>query len=66
MIYQGYKPRPCVKCGDIGKHRHHADYNKLFDFVWLCDACHRMEYQKDIENRLNENHQCSTAPTTSF
>src|SRR3990167_8280290 len=38
-------PEPCRDCGKMGKHRHHPDYNKPFEIVWLCSACHRREHQ---------------------
>jgi hypothetical protein len=28
-----------------GKHRHHPDYDKPFEIVWLCSSCHRREHQ---------------------
>src|SRR3990167_4835838 len=33
-------PQPCANCGKIGKHRHHNDYTKPEDVVWLCFKCH--------------------------
>jgi len=37
-------PEPC-ECGEPGKHRHHRDYTKPFEIVWLCTKCHRREHQ---------------------
>src|SRR3990167_4752090 len=27
-------PKPCIKCGKKGKHRHHPDYDKPLEIVW--------------------------------
>lgn len=32
---------PCVICGDIPTHRHHPDYNKPFDIIYLCPLHHK-------------------------
>src|SRR5688572_6263292 len=37
-------PEPC-KCGAMGQHRHHPDYSKPLEIVWLCAPCHRREHQ---------------------
>ena len=37
---------PCIRCGDIGKHRHHPDYKKPFDIEWVCERCHRHTFPK--------------------
>ena len=34
-------PEPCAICGSAGKHRHHPDYSKPLDIVWLCAGCHQ-------------------------
>jgi hypothetical protein len=33
--------QPCVKCGAINSHGHHADYAKPLEVVWLCPVHHR-------------------------
>ena len=38
-------PEPCVICGVMGEHRHHPDYTKPFDVVWVCSPCHRKLHQ---------------------
>ena len=38
-------PEPCVLCGCAGQHRHHPDYTKPFEIVWVCSACHRKLHQ---------------------
>ena len=38
-------PAPCAVCGGQGEHRHHNDYSKPEDVVWLCAPCHRRHHQ---------------------
>lgn len=32
--------RPCEKCGAPSDHKHHEDYDRPLDVVWLCRKCH--------------------------
>ena len=42
------EPEPCAVCGGTGKHRHHRDYSKPEQIVWLCAGCHRRTHQEGI------------------
>ena len=44
-------PEPCVLCGKRGEHRHHPDYNRPFDIVWLCESCHHKLHPKNRKVR---------------
>lgn len=33
-------PAPCERCGAKADHKHHEDYAKPLDIVWLCRRCH--------------------------
>jgi hypothetical protein len=36
------KPRPCFNCGGFKNlEKHHKDYNKPLDVLWVCRQCHR-------------------------
>lgn len=39
------EPQPCVECGAPGQHRHHPDYDKPLEIVWMCAPCHRRVHQ---------------------
>ena len=41
-------PEPCADCGNPGEHRHHDDYGKPEDVVWLCAPCHRRRHQLGV------------------
>lgn len=34
-------PQPCEQCGRPGRQRHHSDYSKPEQIVWLCVSCHK-------------------------
>lgn len=40
-------PEPCVICGEEGEHRHHPDYNKPLEIVWLCESCHHKLHKRN-------------------
>src|SRR5664280_2931354 len=44
-------PEPCAICGAPGKHRHHPDYRKPFDIVWLCESCHHKLHPRNKKVR---------------
>lgn len=41
--------QPCAKCGSEDSQRHHEDYSKPLDVVWLCRACHIAHHKNAIE-----------------
>lgn len=44
-------PEPCADCGKPGRHRHHEDYSRPEDVVWLCPSCHRRRHPRKIRIR---------------
>lgn len=43
------KPLTCQHCGKFKKlQKHHADYSKPLDVIWLCTACHGVAHRKPI------------------
>ena len=38
----------CQRCGKVPKllHRHHPDYSKPLEILWLCPACHGLVHRK--------------------
>ena len=38
----------CQRCGVVPKilHRHHPDYSKPLEILWLCPACHGLAHRK--------------------
>ena len=36
----------CEKCGERADHRHHEDYEKPLEVIYLCHRCHRILHQK--------------------
>ena len=49
-------PEPCVMCGKMGEHRHHPDYHKPFDIVWLCESCHHKLHPRNRKVRTVQIH----------
>ena len=47
-------PEPCAICGNMGQHRHHPDYDKPFDIVWLCESCHHKLHPRNRKDRTKE------------
>ena len=44
-------PGPCVLCGEMGEHRHHPDYQKPYEIIWLCASCHQRLHPKNRKVR---------------
>lgn len=34
------KPKPCTECGAKKAEKHHVDYTKPLEVVWMCRPCH--------------------------
>lgn len=43
--------KPCERCGEQKSQKHHPDYSKPLDVVWLCRPCHEIEHHGPIERR---------------
>jgi len=41
----------CERCGGIAQHKHHPDYSKPLEIIWLCALCHKKEHGYGINNR---------------
>lgn len=37
---------PCVNCGEIDTEKHHPDYSKPLDVIWVCRKCHLELHKK--------------------
>lgn len=49
-VYQlkgGLIPQPCEKCGSEKVEKHHEDYDKPLEVIWLCRPCHLDLHQKN-------------------
>jgi hypothetical protein len=46
---QRLKKQPCCICGNINGQRHHEDYTKPMDVIWLCSK-HHAERHVQIRN----------------
>jgi len=44
--------QPCSKCGDPKTQKHHEDYARPLDVVWLCRRCHLGLHYPVTSNRL--------------
>jgi hypothetical protein len=47
------KAEICTCCGlKVNRlHKHHPDYSRPLDIVWLCSSCHGMQHRKPIVPR---------------
>ncbi len=36
--------RPCSRCGNLKAEKHHPDYDKPLEIIWLCFECHQREH----------------------
>ena len=46
----------CKDCNELATHRHHEDYNKPLEVIFLCTKCHRERHRqlnRLIERRLD-------------
>lgn len=41
------KQEPCKVCGNDNSQKHHEDYTKPLNVIWLCRECHLKEHSKD-------------------
>ncbi len=44
--------KPCVICGHPKTERHHPDYNKPMEIIWLCHSCHKLTHTGRIKIEL--------------
>lgn len=45
------KPTNCSKCNATGRlEKHHPDYSKPLEIVWLCTKCHGETRRKDFDD----------------
>ena len=47
-------PEPCQLCGADGQHRHHPDYDKPYEIVWLCESCHHKLHPRNRKVRTKK------------
>ena len=40
-------PAPCRDCGSPEAQKHHPDYSRPIDVVWLCRSCHLAEHASE-------------------
>lgn len=38
---------PCIDCGSLETEKHHEDYDKPIDVIWLCRNCHSLRHKGD-------------------
>ena len=38
------QPQPCETCGNPTAEKHHSDYSKPLQVIWLCRCCHMGEH----------------------
>ena len=51
-VYQGrghLVAKPCEKCGSADSQKHHPDYSKPLDVIWLCRPCHVAVHGRELE-----------------
>jgi len=41
------QPAPCVDCGDRSAQKHHEDYSRPLDVIWLCRSCHLKRHGRE-------------------
>jgi len=47
------RPRNCPECGKNGRIvAHHEDYNKPYEVIWYCHACHSAYHRVQRENGI--------------
>jgi len=39
---------PCIICGSVKSEKHHPNYLKPLDIIWLCKKHHSEEHQKKV------------------
>lgn len=44
-------PKPCEKCGAEKVEKHHQDYARPLDVVWLCRPCHMQAHAEECSTR---------------
>lgn len=44
---------PCITCGNENAEKHHPDYDKPLQIVWLCKVCHIKHHRSKTWNILN-------------
>lgn len=41
---------PCLLCGSMSTVKHHVDYNKPLNVLWLCKHCHSMLHANKLDS----------------
>jgi hypothetical protein len=44
------KPQPCRQCGNPKAQKHHPDYSKPLEVVWLCRECHLALHSQHVKH----------------
>lgn len=49
------KQSPCEKCGSADSQKHHQDYSKPLEVIWLCRDCHKAIHGGSFANGIIKN-----------
>lgn len=44
--------RPCEDCGSLKSQKHHPDYTRPLDVIWLCRPCHTAQHRGERDAPL--------------
>lgn len=47
-------PKNCQDCGSTESQKHHEDYSKPLDVIWLCRPCHLNRHREEARYATQE------------